>query len=139
MAKPNCVRDESEANIKPYQKKASVALAVGDIVFVDTNGFLDKAVAATAETAIVGVIMENVVSTDADYALNTFKAVDVFRKGLNGDTFRLQVGTGTPAQTMVGETHDLATAGTADLTATSTNVYKVQRILSATEVLVSFE
>lgn len=139
MAIPDCVRDESESNIKPYKKKASVAFAIGDIVFVDSNGLLDVAVAATAASAIVGVIMENVLSTDADYALNTFKAVDVARKGVNSDTFRLQVETGTPAQTHVGETHDLTAAGKADLTATSTNVYKVQRILSSTEVLVSFE
>jgi hypothetical protein len=139
MALPKCVRDESEANIKPYKRKASTAFAIGDIVFLDSNGFVDVAVAATAASVILGSIMQNVVATDADYATNGFVAVDVFAKGDSSDTFRLQVETGSPAQTMVGETHDLTAAGKADLTATATNVYKVQRILSATEVLVSFE
>lgn len=139
MALPKCVRDESESNIKPLKKKASTAFALGDIVFVDTNGLLDVAVAATAALDIVGVIMENVTSADADYALNTFKAVDLFRKHDDADTFRLQVETGTPAQTMVGEFHDLTAAGKADLSASTTDIYKVQRILSATEVLVSFQ
>ena len=136
---PKCIRDESESNIKPYKKKASVAFAVGDIVFLDSNGLLDKAVAATAAADIIGVIMENVVSTDADYASNTFKAVDLFRKGVDGDTFRLQVETGTPAQTMVGELHDLTDEGKANLSASTTDIYKVSRILSSTEVLVSFQ
>lgn len=138
MAVANCLREDSPPQIKPYQKKVSTAFAVGDIVFVDANGFLDKAAAATTATSIVGVIMQNILSTDADYAVATPVAVDVFTKGNNADLFRLQVGTGTPAQTHVGETHDLSAAGKADLAATTTNVIKVQRILSATEVLVSF-
>lgn len=138
MAIPNCVRDESESNIKPMKKKVSTALAVGDILIVDSNGFVDKAVAASAASVIVGICMQPVAATDADYAVATPIAVDVFRKNNNGDTYRLQVETGTPAQTQVGETHDLTTAGKADLNATTTNVYKVQRILSSTEVLVTF-
>jgi 3-keto-L-gulonate-6-phosphate decarboxylase len=138
MALPKCVRDESESNIKPFKKKVSTAFAVGDIVIVDSSGFIDQVAAASAAAVIVGVCMQPVLSTDADYAVATPIAIDVFRKNNNGDTFRLQVETGTPAQTMVGETHDLTSAGKAELTATSTNVYKVQRILSATEVLVTF-
>src|SRR6478752_7091018 len=99
MAIPVCVRDESESNIKPMKKKASTALAVGDIVIVDSSGYIDKAVAASAASAIVGICMQPVASTDADYASNTPIAIDVFRKNNNGDTYRLQVETGTPAQT----------------------------------------
>lgn len=139
MALPNCIRDESESNIKPFKKKASTAFAIGDIVYLDSNGLLDKAAAATAALDIIGVIMENVLSTDSDYASNTFKAVDVFRKHDDADLFRLQVETGTPAQTMVGEFHDLTAAGKADLSASTTDIYKVERILSSTEVLVSFQ
>lgn len=139
MALPNCVRDESESNIKPFKKKASTAFANGNIVFVDSNGLLDVAAAATAAADIVGVIIEDVVAADADYALNTFKSVDVFRKHNDADTFRLVVETGSPAQTMVGELHDLTAAGKADLSASSTDIYKVVRILSSTEVLVAFQ
>lgn len=131
-------RAEGAPNIKPFKKKASTAFSWGDPVYVDSDGYLDLAVAATAASAIVGVILETVASTDSDYASTRMVAVDVPRKGDNGDLFRAQVGTGTAAQTNVGETHDLTSGSKVDLNATSTNVIKVQRFLTTTEVLVSF-
>lgn len=137
----NFERDQSGSrgeNIKPYQKKASTAFALNSVVFVDANGFLDVAVATTTAASIVGVIKQAVVATDADYASNSYVAVDVANKGDNGEWYRASVGTGTPAQTMVGETHDLTAAGKVDLVAVLTNVVKVQQIISPTEVFVSF-
>lgn len=134
----NFERNQGTPNVKPYQKVASTAFAIGDAVFVGTNGFVEKAVAATPAASIIGVIMQAVVATDADYAENSYVSVDVAEKGDNGEWFRAKVGTGTPAQTMVGETHDLTAAGTVDLVAVITNVIKVQQILSSTEVMVSF-
>lgn len=131
-------RAEGPANIKPYKKKASTAFSWGDPVYVDSNGFLDVAVAATAAADIVGVIQETIASTDDDYASTRMVAVDVPRKGDNGDLFRAQVGTGTAAQTDVGELVDLTAGSKVDLDASSIDALKVQRILSTTEVLVSF-
>lgn len=109
----------------------------GDVVFVDANGFLDKAGATTGAETIVGVVQETIASTDTDYATARPISVDVAEKGDNGDLFLATVSVGTPTQTMVGEVHDLASDGTVDLTGTSYKVVKVQRLRDATHVLVS--
>lgn len=134
----NFNRQHSEPQIQPYIKKASTAMNFGDAVFVDANGFLDKAGATTTPSDIVGVVQETIASTDSDYATAREIAVDVAEKGDNGDWFLATVGAGTPAQTQVGEAHDLTSAGTVDLTAQSVKPVKIQRIISATLVLVSF-
>lgn len=134
----NFNRTKSEPNIQSYVKKASTAFNLGDAVFIDSNGFLDKAVAATTPSDIIGVIQETIASTDSDYATARDVAVDVAEKGDNGDWFIAAVGAGTPAQTNVGEAHDLDSAGKVDLTGTTYKAVKVQRIISASFVIVSF-
>jgi hypothetical protein len=74
-------RYNGDVNIQPYQKKASTAFAFGDLVYVDSNGFLDKAVDTSLGKEIVGAIQRDVLSTDTDYASNTPVPFDVFRKG----------------------------------------------------------
>lgn len=134
----DCQRINGEPTIQPYKKKASTAFAQGDIVAIDSNGFLIPAVAATTGNDIVGICMETVLSTDADYAGTREIAVDVVQKGGDMDRFLAIVGAGTPAQTQVGEAHDLDANGQIDLTATTTKVVKVERIISSTLVWVSF-
>ncbi len=134
----DCQRISGEPRIRGYKKKASTAIAQGDILYLDTSGFVLPADASSGGNAIVGVSMETVLSTDADYAVAREIAVDVAEKGGNGDRFLLEVGTGTPAQTHVGEAHDLTSAGKADLDATTTKVIFVQKIRSATLIEVSF-
>lgn len=128
----NFKRYSGEVNIKPFKKAASVAFAVGDLVYVDSNGFLQKAVAATAAKQIVGISMETIASTDTDYATARDVAVDVLDKGDNGDWATGVVGNGTLAQTSVGEGHDLTSTGAVDQAANSVNAVKCQRFLSAT-------
>ena len=134
----NCKRYNSEVNMEPHKKKASTAMTIGQIVAKDSNGFLIPAIAATAAADCVGVIQETIASTDTDYASTREVLVDCFRKGNRGDWWDLEVETGTPAQTHEGETHDLTAAGKADLTAASTNIYRVERVISSTLVRVSF-
>lgn len=134
----NFDRQRSQPNIQYYTKKASTVMNFGDAVFIDSSGFLDKAGATTAAETIVGVVQETILATDADYATARPIAVDVAEKGDNGDWFKAVVGTGTPAQTNVGEVHDLKSDGTVDLNATSYKVVKVQAIISSTLVMVSF-
>lgn len=129
---------ESEANHKPYKKKASTAYAFGDAVALDSNGYLIKAIETTPASDIIGIIQETIASTDADYASTREVLVDVARKGDDGDWFIAKVGTGTAAQTDVGEEVDLTSAGKVDVTASSVKVVKVQRVISTTLVLVSF-
>ncbi len=127
-------RYNGNPNIKPYAKKASTTFVEGDLVVVDSNGFLDKAVAGT--TAVLGVIMRTVLATDADYASATMVPVDIPQRG---DQFIADVSTGTPAQTQVGETHDLDDENSIDLVAVLTNVVKVEKILAdTTKVVISF-
>jgi hypothetical protein len=134
----NCQRINGEPQVQPFKKKASTALAVGQVVALDSNGFLIPAVAATTATDIVGICMETVLSTDADYASTRDVGVDTVAKGGDNDRFLMVVGTGTAAQSSVGESHDLGDDGLADLSATTTKVIKVERFISAALVWVSF-
>lgn len=127
-------RYNGDPNIQAFKKKASTTFAEGDMVVVDSNGFVDKAVAGS--TAILGIIMQTVLATDPDYAVASMVAVDIPKRG---DQFIADVSTGTPAQTMVGETHDLDDENSVDVVATTTNVVKVEKILAdATKVIISF-
>lgn len=134
----NFQRIFGEPEIHPYNKKASTAFNQGDVMYVDSNGFLDKAGSSTTGNDIVGISMETVASTDSDYSGTRPVAVDVVEKGSEDDRFLATVGTGSAAQTNVGEAHDLKSDGTVDVTATTTKVVKVQRVRSATQVEVSF-
>jgi hypothetical protein len=127
-------RYNGDPNIQMYKKKVSTTFSEGSLVVVDVNGFLDKAVAGT--TAVLGVCMQTVLATDANYAVSDYIGVDVPRRG---DQFVADVGTGTPAQTQVGETHDLDSDLLIDVVAVLTNVVKVEKILGdATKVIISF-
>jgi hypothetical protein len=134
----NFQRISGESKIRPYNKKASTAFNQGDVMFVDSNGFLDKAGATTTGNDIVGISMETVASTDSDYAGTRAVAVDVCDKGGDDDRFLATVGTGNAAQTTVGEAHDLKSDGTVDVSASTTKVVKVERFRSATQVEVAF-
>jgi len=135
----NFERFNAPTNTVPFKKKASTAFGLGDAVYVDANGFLDRATSTTNATDIVGVINQTIASTDSDYAANTDVAVEVARKGNNADWFLAKVSTGTPAQTHVGESHELDASGKVDLNAASSkNAVKIERIIDATTVAVTF-
>lgn len=133
-------RSRGEARIRSYAKKASTAIAMGQVVAIDSNGFLIPATASTTGNDIVGIAMETIASTDGDYTSTRDVAVDVVEKGGDGDRFLAIIGTGTGAQTQVGEAHDLdaSTPPGVDVSATTTKVLKVERFISTTLVEVSF-
>lgn len=134
----NCQRILGEPNIRPYKKKASQAIAYGAIVALDSSGFVIPAIDSTTGNDIIGISMETIATTDADYAVARDMAVDVVEKGGETDRFLAVVGTGTAAQTNVGEAHDLTSAGTVDVNATTTKAVKVERFISTTLVHISF-
>jgi hypothetical protein len=130
------VRRFGEVNIHPYQKKASTAWVRGDLLAFDSNGCLVPATAATVPSEVAGVAERTIASTDADYAATTMVEVDVPRP--NNDQFEVDVSTGTPAQTDVGERVDLDDENSIDVVAVLTGVVKVEKIISSTKVLVTF-
>lgn len=129
------VRYNSEPNIKLFKKVASTAFSKGALVAVDANGFITPAVTASASNDIIGVILRDVVATDSDYASNTFCEVDVPRR--KDDQFVADVGTGTPAQTDVGESVEIDNSLTVDVVAVASPLVRVEKIISATKVVVS--
>lgn len=140
MAQFTFKRVRGEPNIKPYAKKASTAISMGQVVAIDSNGFLIPATASSTGNDIVGIAMETIATTDSDYTSTRDVAVDVVAKGGDADRFLAVVGTGTAAQTNVGEAHDLdgSTPPAVDVNATTTKVLKVERFISTTLVEVSF-
>ncbi len=92
-----------------YLKKASTAIAYGDVLTIESaTGHLIPATAAT--TNIKGIAMEAILSTDSDYATARNISVDV---PLPGDLFEMACNT-TITQAMVGDFFDLATAKVVD-------------------------
>jgi hypothetical protein len=129
------VRYNSEPNIQPYKKVASTAFAMGALVAIDANGFITPAVTASASNDIIGIIQRAVTATDTDYAQNTFVEVDVLTR--KNDWVVADVGTGTPAQTDVGEAVEIDNSLTVDVVAVATPLVRVEKIISATKVVVS--
>lgn len=132
------VRHSGQHNIRSYKKKASTAFAKGDLVIADANGFVDKAVTASAKETILGIIQRDVVAADADYALNSEVEIDVPVRLT--DWFIADVSTGTPAQTDVGEIVEIDDENSIDVVATTAPLVRVERLYTASpaKVIVSF-
>jgi hypothetical protein len=118
-------------NIEWYAKKASTAFASGDLVYADGSGYIQPADATSGDH--IGIIMKDVLSTDADYASTTKVPVDVPQ---DGDEFVVDVGTGTFTTAMVGNRYDLKDENEIDVSATSKKVVTITRYISATKAAV---
>lgn len=129
-------RYNSEPNIQVFKKVASTAFTKGALVAIDANGFITPAVTASASNDLMGIIQRTIASTDADYAQNTYVEVDTFVRKM--DWFVADVGTGTPAQTDVGEAVEIDNSLTVDVVAVATPLVRVEKIISPTKVVVSF-
>ncbi len=129
------VRYNSEPNIQVYKKKASTAFSKGALCELDSNGYLAPATASSTINGIVGVIMQDVASTDSDYASNTMIPVDVPRR--LEDLFIADCVTTTPAQTDVGETVELVDSLTINVGLSAYPLVRVEKILASSKVLVS--
>lgn len=132
------IRYSMEARVFPYKKKASTDFRKGALCSIDANGFLIEAVQADVSATIVGICQEDVNATlngATDYASTRDLSVDVPIRKL--DWFAADVGTGTPAQTDVGESVEIDDALLIDVVATTNPLVRVERYLSATQVIVS--
>lgn len=132
------IRYNSEPNIQPYAKKASTAFSKNCVVAVDSNGFVLPATASTTINAIVGICMQDIASTDPDYASATMIPIDVPRR--LEDQFVADAVTTTLAQTDVGETIQLVDSLTVDAGLTVDNpLVRVEKvIISASKAIVTF-
>lgn len=113
----------------PSKKKASTAYNVGDILTLDSNGFLVPGGSAPA----VGICLEQITSASADY---TSTRDLVFTAYKMDDYFEFPVITGTATQALVGELVDIDATDPrgVDVTASTNNQVKVTRIIDTATI-----
>lgn len=126
-------RISGRPKVEWYAKDASVAFANGGLVYWNGTGELIPADATSGQHA--GIILRDVLSTDADYATALAKVpVDV---PTTEDIFEVDVETGTLTTAMVGNQYDLVADGDAiDVSATAKAVVTVVGFVSASKALV---
>lgn len=123
--------NRSGAHVEWYPKVASTAFAFNDLVYVDSNGYLTPAVDG-ANIVPLGLIQKTIAATDSDYASNT--RVPVLVAGSDAE-YLCDVGTGTAAQTDVGEHIDIDNASTVDVVASTYDLFYVTEIISTSKVV----
>lgn len=125
-------RISGRPKIEWYPVKVSVAFPGLGLTYWDGSGFLIPADATSGDHA--GIIMQDILSTDADYAVARKVMIDV---PTTEDIFEADVETGTLTTAMVGNQYDLVADGDAlDVTATAKKVVSVVGFVSATKALV---
>ena len=117
-----------------FQKKASTVMAFSEAVTIDSNGYIAPST-ATSTPGITGLVYKQIKATDTDYASTT--RVPVLMPGRDS-VFLADVGTGTAAQTNVGEFKDLADSKNVDVTADTYGHVFVVDVISTSQVLVKF-
>lgn len=97
-----------------FLKKASTAFGLGDAVSFDASGLLIPA--TSSSSAIAGYIRRAVVSTDEDYASQSYVGVELFT---DNSVYEIDAST-TVTQAMVGTLRDLTDAGTLNVSTGAT-------------------
>lgn len=126
-------RRDGKHRVRQYNKKASTAIALGEIMTGDANGFALPAVAAS--TQILGVSMQRVGTDSSDYATATPTLVD--RPDPN-DQFVMDTTGGPPTQAMVGELFDLSNSTTVNLAASTLGIVKLVGLAGGTQAVFEF-
>ena len=114
-----------------YQKNASEVFTFNDLVYLDANGRVASAVDGALFVPL-GLIQIAVASTVSDFADNT--RVPVLVPGTDAE-FLVDVGTGTAAQTDVGELIDIDNDLTVDVDASTYDIFYVTAVISSTQVI----
>jgi len=117
--------------VEYYPKKASQAMAIGDLLYPDGSGAVQKADSTSGEH--VGVCMKPIASTDADYAETTKIPVDAADPN---DLWVVDVGTGTATAALIGTYVDLKDENEADVSASTKKQLFVVGFISATQIIV---
>lgn len=115
--------------IKYFRKKASTAFTANTLVaeYSDDDTITP---ADSSSTAVVGVCLKKVASTDSDYASNTRIPVAV---PLDTSSEMLCDTNSTIAVTDEGELHDLTDAATVNESASSTDIVKLKQFVASTK------
>ena len=121
-------KPDAGTHIEWFKKKASAALTVNDLVQIDANGFVLRAVDASTLT-VIGLVLKTVASSDT-----TTDKVPVLVTGPDA-VFLCDVGTGTAAQEDVGQFIDIDDHLLVDVDATTYGIFYVVGFVSTTKVL----
>lgn len=116
---------------KYFQKVASTVFTVGQLVAEDANGQIRPATAV--DTAIIGIVLSPINSSDANFASNDRVLVAVARD--TASEFKGPITTGTIAITDENNLIDLTDADGADATASVTQILKIKQFISDTEAV----
>lgn len=108
--------------IKSYAKTASTALDKNSLVEI-TSGYL--AACDDNETTILGVLLEEVATTDSDYASATKKQVQIIQ---SGDEIEID----TTDTLTFGAAYGISNAYTVDQADTSNKVFVCTEVISST-------
>lgn len=122
---------DAQTRVEWYQKKASTAMPFNGLVYIDSNGYVDLA-ADGALFVPLGLIQQTIAATDSDYASTT--KVPVLVPGPDAE-FLCDVGTGSAAQTDVGEWIDIDDHLVVDVAASTYDVFYVTRVISSSLVV----
>jgi hypothetical protein len=114
-----------------YAKLASTTFTINDLVYIDGDGYLIKAVDG-ANIVPVGLIQQTVAATDTDYASATKVPVLVGDKDAE---YLCDVSTGSAATTDIGEWIDIDDHNSVDVTASTYDVFFVTDVISTSKVL----
>ena len=121
-------RKNGAHKIAYFAKKASTAIPLGAIVYIDTDGYVLPATASSVNH--IGVAMEVIASTDSDYSSTRKIMVDIANSAT--DQFEAEVSAGTVNQTAVGLFCDLNSTGDkVDISATSVKAVYIVAMNSA--------
>lgn len=122
---------DAQTRLEWYKKLASTTFTFNDLVYIDANGYLIKAVDGVAIIP-VGLIQRTITATSDDYASAT--KVPVLVGGSEAE-YLCDVGTGTAAQTDIGEWIDIDDHQNVDVVATTYDIFFVTGIISTTKVI----
>lgn len=128
-------RNDGSVHLRWLKKAASEAFAFNDMVGINTSGYVTKYTDG-ASFPLLGLIQKAVAATDSDYASTT--KVPVLVGGPDCE-YLCDVGTGSAAQTDVGEYIDVDGATTAhqyvDVGSSTNNDFYVTDVVSSSLVI----
>lgn len=124
-------RRKSVENVETAPKAASTVFTPG--MWLQWNGTGEVEPLTTVDP-VAGLCLEPIATTDVDYA--TTRQIH-FDQGIQPtDRFLMTVGTGSATEANIGNTYDVATSSTLDVSGPGTQ-FRVTQVLSATLVEVA--
>ena len=122
---------DSNWTVKRFRKKASTAFAPNKLVAFETNGAGGDPIepADASDAALIGICLQTIAATDADYADNT--RISVLVPTAKGAKMFGDVGTGTLTVADEGLLVDLKDDDEVDQSASTKDVLIVEKFLTA--------